>query len=113
MYSVYTVRELSTKYPSIDWLKYVRAILPNDVKIDENDFVALGLLEYFERLGDLLQKTSKRTIANYLIWRCVLFSSKFLNKKMLERHLNFAVALHGTQKQNSLHIQCVAYTNEQ
>lgn len=83
------------------------------MSVSDDDIVALGLLDYFDRLKVVFELTPKRTIANYLIWRSVLSASKYLNKELYQRKMNFSTILHGVQKQSPRHIECVAYTTEQ
>lgn len=104
---------MNTNYPYIDWLKLIRSVLPNDVNITGNSTVAVGNVEYVKYLGDILSNVSNRTLANYLVWRSILFSSKFLNKELFNRNFNFTAELEGAVEQKPRHIQCVDYANEQ
>lgn len=105
-----SIGELQEKYPYINWLEYVRTFMPSNVTVDENEPVALDLLEFFERLGGILNNMEKRTVANYLIWRSIFTVSKYLNKEMLELNLKFSEVLDGKKKQKPTHIECIAYT---
>lgn len=43
--------------------------MPKDMKLSPTEVVVIVTPVYFERLADVLEKTSKRTIANYFMWR--------------------------------------------
>lgn len=64
----FKVSELQIEYPHIKWMDYFNAIIPTDMKITPDDvvFVQGG---YMDRLAEVWQKTSKRTITNYFVWR--------------------------------------------
>lgn len=103
-------RELQEKYPYLNWLEYARTLMPSNITIDENEPVAVGLFDYFDRLEGILQNTDKRTVANYLIWRAIFTVSKYMNKNMLELNLKFSETLNGKNKPEPQHIECIAYT---
>lgn len=46
---------------------------------------------YFERLGDILNSTPTRTIANYLMWRVVLTTSEMLTYELREIQIRFSM----------------------
>lgn len=68
-YNPFKVSELEVKYPHIRWMDYFEALMPTDVKITLDDEVNVPTPEYIRYLAGILQKTSKRTIANYFVWR--------------------------------------------
>lgn len=61
--------ELEAKYPYIRWVDYLNALMPNDMKITPDEVVIVSTPVYLERLNEILQRTSKRTIANYFAIR--------------------------------------------
>lgn len=74
---------MQIEYPDIDWLKYFRSILPHE--IDEMESINFELSDYFERLGMLLKETSKRTIANFMIWRFIHFHAIVMNEGFYQK----------------------------
>lgn len=83
-YNITSVKKLQEKYPGIDWLGYINAMFTNtSIDIDENEIIiVVGAPSYMENLLLLLHKTPKRTIANYLLWRVIQFSSSFLSNQL-------------------------------
>lgn len=57
----------------MDWLDFIDAMLPNGLQIDDNEIVNNAVPKFLERLGEVMNSTSKRTMANYMFWR-VLYS---------------------------------------
>lgn len=60
--------QLQQDYPYLDWLVYINALLPDGVTIDRFEVVTVLYNDFFERLGEILNKTPSRVIANYLMW---------------------------------------------
>ena len=54
------IKELQDDYPYVQWLDYIKAILPKDVKVDKNEIIILNEPEFFDQLGKLLEETPKR-----------------------------------------------------
>ena len=59
-YNPFTIKELQVKYPYVQWLEYFNMILPNDVKVDENEIIIVNEPSFFDKLGNLLEETPKR-----------------------------------------------------
>lgn len=68
-FNEFKVSELETKYSYIQWLDYFNALMPEDMKISLDDTVIVRTPDYFEKLDKIVQITSKRTMANYFVWR--------------------------------------------
>ncbi|XP_037044931.1 neprilysin-2-like [Bradysia coprophila] len=70
-YHPYAIKDLQELYPYLDWLDFINAFMPTDQKVNENEIVINSVPKFFEQLGKLLNSTSGRTIANYMLWRTV------------------------------------------
>lgn len=86
-----TVAELQETYiyTGHDWLEYLNSILPIESVLQLNDTVVVGSKTYFENLGDLLAKTSRKVLANYSMWRIVKSSIAFLPNTFRERQQEY------------------------
>ena len=62
LHNPFTIKELQDKYPYVQWLEYITAILPKDVKVDQNEIINVRVPKFFDRLGKVLQKTPKRSV---------------------------------------------------
>uniref|UniRef100_A0A915Q6Z7 Peptidase M13 N-terminal domain-containing protein n=1 Tax=Setaria digitata TaxID=48799 RepID=A0A915Q6Z7_9BILA len=76
--------QLSELFPHIDLITYVHAIFGGLEKLSPNDTVIIREPEYFRRIQSVMQQTSKRTIANYVLWRVIQGYSPFLPPVMRE-----------------------------
>lgn len=68
-FNPYKITELEVKYPQIRWMDYFSALMPTGMKIKPDEIVVVVTPPYFDRLAELLEKTPKRVIANYFMWR--------------------------------------------
>lgn len=107
LYNLRTIKQLQDAYPYVQWLDYINALLPVDLKVDETEMINLSVPSFFEDLGKLLQRTNKRAIANYMMWRIHAFSVAFLSEEFRKRQLQYATALSGRQEQEARWKECV------
>lgn len=73
----------------MDWLDFMKAMLPNGLDISEDEVVINYVPEFFERLGEVINSTSKSTMANYFLWRIVLSKSKDLSDELRNHVLEY------------------------
>jgi predicted metalloendopeptidase len=65
--------------------------------VDETEKVVLTNVEYLEKLAKLIQKSSKRAVANYLGWQVTKSVMTYLNDDALKIKQNYDKALSGIQ----------------
>ncbi|XP_035206091.1 neprilysin-2-like [Stegodyphus dumicola] len=75
----YTVKDLKTLVPQINWDKYFNGLLSNGVS--DNDIVLVEDLTFIENVAHFIIKTHKRVLANYMIWRVIDQSMSFMSKR--------------------------------
>ncbi|KAG5671137.1 hypothetical protein PVAND_001350 [Polypedilum vanderplanki] len=63
---------------------------------------------FFEALKEILNQTSKETIANYLMWRATFESLNYLNVPIRDRYFEYEKAIFGTKTQQTRVFQCIA-----
>ncbi|XP_065355214.1 neprilysin-2 isoform X2 [Calliphora vicina] len=107
LYNLRTIKQLQEAYPYVQWLDYINALLPEGLKVDENEMINLSVPSFFEDLEKLLKRTDKRAIANYMMWRIHAFSVAFLSEEFRKRQLQYATALSGRQEQEARWKECV------
>lgn len=105
------ISEVQKKYPYVDWLNYINALLPDTLNITEDEIIVVTVPKFFEDLGPLLKKTSKRAIANYMMWRIHGFSAFFLTEQLRKRQLQYSSVLSGRQEQEPRWKECVDITS--
>lgn len=74
----------------MNWLDYINEFLPNGLNVTENEIIINQAPTFFEQLGDILNTTSKRTVANYLLWRAVITVADTLANEM--REISFRIS---------------------
>lgn len=110
LYNPFTIQELQTTFPFINWMDYINWNLRNTHNIDENEVVIVHDVAYIEKLHGILQATPKRTIANYIAWRSVLLSSDMLNDILHQRLQQFLATTTGMLKSDPRQTECVKQT---
>ena len=60
LYNPLTVEDLQKKYPSIPWLEYLNTLLPEKVKVRNDEVVIVRVPLYLEKFEKLISTTDKR-----------------------------------------------------
>ena len=67
-----------------NWTEYLQKLFDyGDVKVDDitdNERIIIYDTEFYKNLTKVLQTTEERTKANYLVWRMVAATMKYLSK---------------------------------
>lgn len=74
-----TLKDLDSEFKFLDWLDFITASLPRGTVISINDEIIIENPEYFKRIELLLASTPDRIVSNYIIWRFVEWSLKFIS----------------------------------
>ncbi|XP_035206089.1 neprilysin-2-like [Stegodyphus dumicola] len=85
----YTIDELKSLIPEIDWHKYFNGLLTDE--ISENDIVMVEDIDFVMNVASLINKTRKNVLADYMVWRAVdgilpSLSKKFRSMKYKPRN---------------------------
>ncbi|GAU91875.1 hypothetical protein RvY_04050 [Ramazzottius varieornatus] len=110
IYEKMTISEMEKLVPQIKWMRYFESVLNRSVRTDET--LVVYAKDYFIKLGDLLTKTPKRTVANYLIWRMVQNRAANLDERFRSRRRIFSNLLLGNTKEPPRWRICVQYVND-
>ncbi|XP_055903203.1 neprilysin-4-like [Eupeodes corollae] len=104
---------LNSAYPYIDWNRYIAGVQQtNASEISQNQTVLLQLgVKYYENLYYVLLQTENVTMANYMIWRCVLFVIVSLDDNFRGAWDDFNTAVTGQVEPNPLWKICVNQIN--
>lgn len=104
---------LNSAYPYIDWVRYFAGIQHRNIsEINQNKTVLLQLgVKYYENLYYVLLQTENATLANYMIWRFVLFSMNSLDDHFRSAWNDFNAAITGQVEPNPLWKICVNQVN--
>lgn len=69
----------------MNWNDFIKWNLKNTASLTDDDTITVPDVNYLHKLKELLEKTPKRTIANYIGMRLVKFSSDLLNDVLHRR----------------------------
>lgn len=93
-------------------------MMPKGMELPESEVVIVVTPSYFEGLAEVLNTTSKRTIANYFMWRSVIVASNFLNDQVRIRKVAYMSAMSGGvngqpgQGGTTQWKECITYTTQ-
>ncbi|XP_043270684.1 neprilysin-2-like [Venturia canescens] len=73
------LKKLTETYPSIPWREYFRRLLPASITVGDDEIINVSAPSYFTKLENLLGETDKRMLANYLMWRIITYSKRYLD----------------------------------
>lgn len=88
-------------------------MMPFGLEVYENELIVNTVPTFFEKLGDVLYSTPKRTIANYLLWRAILTTSGSLTADLLKPKLDFYKTVYGLVSQQPRANECIQLTSDQ
>ncbi|KAK4879930.1 hypothetical protein RN001_008076 [Aquatica leii] len=84
--NIMTVAELQQRFPYMNWLNFINNVIAiPGIQINENDIVDVGSPKFINNIETLLNKTPKKTQANYLISVAVASIAYTLNEKARNR----------------------------
>ena len=89
LYNPMSIKQLSEKYPGIPWKEYINTIFKLDTEIGEDEIVIVKTPSYFEEFEKLMEQTSKRTQANYAMWKAIYDFEDYLPEEIRKRELQF------------------------
>ena len=78
-------------------------------QITEDEIIVVVDTNFFYELEAVLKKTSKRTLANYVMWRVAADSTKFLTDELIKRWLKYETVLRGQNKEEPRWRECVKH----
>ncbi|XP_022104228.1 membrane metallo-endopeptidase-like 1 [Acanthaster planci] len=105
----YTTRRLQQEMPQIDWLRYFRLIHTDEFSPDEEIINAAH--SYFQKTAAHINATSKRTMANFLMWRIVFEMVEYLDSELRNIRQQFMSATMGQKREQSRWKTCFEKTN--
>lgn len=86
-----SLKELQIKFPNLNWKNYINEMLAPHLQIDFSENIVVIEKSYVKSFFDLISKTPKRVLANYLFWRVVKNSASSLGEQVREAEREFSV----------------------
>eukprot|EP00096_Caligus_rogercresseyi_P012738 TRINITY_DN5436_c0_g1_i1.p2 TRINITY_DN5436_c0_g1~~TRINITY_DN5436_c0_g1_i1.p2 ORF type:complete len:590 (-),score=128.56 TRINITY_DN5436_c0_g1_i1:3851-5620(-) len=108
LYNPMTIKDLTQLDPYTPWLKYINHILTKElIQVDDSEVIIVNVPSYIKNLSILVKATPKRVQANYMLWRVVSASIKYLNEDAKKISLEFSKKLTGKTEETPRWRTCV------
>lgn len=91
-------------------MDFINGMLPNGLSVDENEVVTNSAPKFFEKLGNVLASTPKRTIANYILWRIVAITSGTQTEQLRDLKFQYYKVVYGLADKEERWKECITYT---
>ncbi len=96
----------------VDWLQLTNGIyktLNSPLRLTSEELVIVCDIPYFRGVTNLIARTKRRVIANYIGWRLSMSFGSYTVEKFREIEFPFDKVKSGVQKQTELWKTCVSY----
>ncbi|XP_023678299.1 endothelin-converting enzyme 2b isoform X1 [Paramormyrops kingsleyae] len=112
IYHKLTIADLQTLAPAIEWLDYLSAALA-PLELNETEPVVIYAKEYLQQVSDLINKTSRSLLNNYMIWNLVQKGVSSLDQRFENAQDKLLESLYGTKKSCTPRWQtCIGNTDD-
>ncbi|XP_008202440.2 neprilysin-2-like [Nasonia vitripennis] len=109
LYNPTSVKELESKYPGIPWAEYANELLSPHAKVRGSEEVIVVVPSFLEAFAGLMNKTPKRVLANYAMWRVAGESAGLMGERVQKAQSEFEASLTGTSVKEPRWKECVGY----
>ncbi|RWS25636.1 membrane metallo-endopeptidase-like 1 [Leptotrombidium deliense] len=106
LYNKMNISQIEKLAPNTKWSKYFNSLL-ND-PISSNDEIIVNVPTFIKKVDELIPRTDKRILANYMIWRVVLQSFATLGKQWRELAQEYNRVITGQDREEPRWEQCMA-----
>ena len=79
IYEKMTLSELSKLVPNFNFTRYLEVVIPEKIQPHQN--IVIYASKYFKKLTEIIQTTSKRVLANYILMRFIRHRINNLDKR--------------------------------
>uniref|UniRef100_A0A8D3AB37 endothelin-converting enzyme 1 n=1 Tax=Scophthalmus maximus TaxID=52904 RepID=A0A8D3AB37_SCOMX len=112
MYHKVTIAELQLLAPAVDWLDYLLSSL-SPLERNDTEPVVLYTREYVQQVSDLINKTDRSVLNNYMMWTLVQKSVVSLDQRFENAQDKLLESLYGTKKSCTPRWQtCIGNTDD-
>jgi len=107
LYNPMMIKDLHKFAPMVPWLDYINNILTKDLlQVEETERVIVDEPGYLKNLTAILEKTEKRTIANYMFWRVARSSLGYFTEAARKIQLEYAKNVTGKKSSTPRWREC-------
>uniref|UniRef100_A0A669DAT3 Endothelin-converting enzyme 1 n=1 Tax=Oreochromis niloticus TaxID=8128 RepID=A0A669DAT3_ORENI len=97
IYNKMEAKDLATLAPAVDWMAYLREMFAS-VSLNESEPVVVYAKEYLQKVSDLITKTNKSLLNNYMMMKVVRKMASILDQRFQDAEQRFLEVMYGTKK---------------
>uniref|UniRef100_A0A4W6DH36 Endothelin-converting enzyme 1 n=1 Tax=Lates calcarifer TaxID=8187 RepID=A0A4W6DH36_LATCA len=97
IYHKMEAKDLTTLAPAVDWMPYLTEVFA-PVPLNESEPVVVYAKEYLQKVSDLITKTNKSLLNNYMIMKVVRKMVSILDQRFQDAEQRFLEVMYGTKK---------------
>uniref|UniRef100_A0A3B1IG29 endothelin-converting enzyme 1 n=1 Tax=Astyanax mexicanus TaxID=7994 RepID=A0A3B1IG29_ASTMX len=97
IYHKITIAELQTLAPAVEWLDYLSSVL-SPLELNDTEPVVVYAKEYLQQVSELINKTDRNLLNNYMIWNLVQKGASSLDQRFENAQDKLLESLYGTKK---------------
>ncbi|XP_029358545.1 endothelin-converting enzyme 1 [Echeneis naucrates] len=97
IYHKMVAKDLTTLAPAVDWMSYLTEVFA-PVPINESEPVVVYAKEYLQKVSDVIVKTNKSLLNNYMIMKVVRKMVSILDQRFQDAEQRFLEVMYGTKK---------------
>uniref|UniRef100_A0A3B3HNR1 endothelin-converting enzyme 1 n=1 Tax=Oryzias latipes TaxID=8090 RepID=A0A3B3HNR1_ORYLA len=112
IYHKVTIAELQALAPAVDWLEFLTSSL-SPLELNDTEPVVLYAREYLQQVSELINKTDRSLLNNYMMWTLVQKSVATLDQRFENAQDRLLESLYGTKKSCTPRWQtCIGNTDD-
>ncbi|KAK5872044.1 hypothetical protein PBY51_012779 [Eleginops maclovinus] len=97
IYHKMEAKDLTTLVPAVDWMPYLTEVFA-PVPLNESEPIVVYAEEYLKQVSDLILKTNKSLLNNYMIMKVVRKMVSILDQRFQDAEQRFLEVMYGTKK---------------
>ncbi|XP_065811164.1 endothelin-converting enzyme 1 isoform X2 [Labrus bergylta] len=97
IYNKMKAKDLKTLVPAVDWMPYLTDVFA-PVQLNESEPVVVYAKTYLQKVSDLISKTNKSLLNNYMIMKVVRKMVSILDQRFQDAEQRFFEVMSGTKK---------------
>ncbi|KAG9348205.1 hypothetical protein JZ751_001940 [Albula glossodonta] len=112
IYHKLTIADLQLLAPAVDWLDYLSSAL-SPLDLNDTEPVVVYAKDYLQQVSDLINKTDRSLLNNYMIWNLVQKGVSSLDQRFENAQDKLVESLYGTKKSCTPRWQtCIGNTDD-
>uniref|UniRef100_A0AAQ4S1M9 Endothelin-converting enzyme 1 n=1 Tax=Gasterosteus aculeatus aculeatus TaxID=481459 RepID=A0AAQ4S1M9_GASAC len=102
IYNKMEAKDLTTLIPAVDWMPYLTEVFA-PVPLNQSEPVVVYAKEYLQQVSDLITKTNKSLLNNFMIMKVVRKMGSILDQRFQDAEQRFLEVMYGTKKADAIY----------